>query len=95
MTNTVQLSHPDPSKKGAIIDRQKYEVVKEAIITIINKSGVITFKELIDEIEAQLTSQNFDGSPSWYCTWVKLDLESKQIIERIKGSSPQKLQLKN
>ena len=94
MTSTVQLSHPDSSKNGVIIDRQKYEMVRDVIIKIIDTRGVITFKELLSEAGKELTSQHFDGSPSWYCTWVKLDLEAKQIIERIQGSNPQKLRLR-
>ncbi len=44
------------------------------------------------EVRHQL-SNNFDGSPSWYYTAVKLDLEAKGIIKRMEGSKPQKLQL--
>jgi hypothetical protein len=93
LADTVQLSHPDPSKKGAVIDKQKYEVVRETIVRIMSNRATIIFKDLLDEVERQLTSANFDGSPFWYCTWVKLDLEAKQIIERVEGSNPQKLRL--
>jgi hypothetical protein len=34
------------------------------------------------------------GSVSWYTTTVKLDLEVKGEIERIPGSSPQRLRLR-
>jgi hypothetical protein len=93
MADTVQLAHPDPLKKGAIIDKEKYEIVRETIIGIIKDQETISFKDLLVEGENQLVRIHFDGSPSWYCTWVKLDLEAKQIIERIKGSGPQKLRL--
>jgi hypothetical protein len=91
MADTVQLSHPDPSKKGAVIDKKKYEIVRGAIIEILTNRRTITFNELLSEIEHRLVMNNFDGSPSWYCTWVKLALEANQIIERVKGSSPQAL----
>lgn len=92
MTDKIQLLNPDPSKKGAIVDRKKYEVVKETILNILKERGTITFKELMNEVVHQLKN-NFDGSPSWYCTAVKLDLEAKKEIKRVKGSSPQILTL--
>jgi hypothetical protein len=34
-----------------------------------------------------------EGSISWYATMVKLDLEARGEIERIPGSSPQRIRL--
>ncbi|GIO24197.1 hypothetical protein [Oceanobacillus sp. J11TS1] len=92
MENKIQLLNPDPSKKGAVIDHYKYEIVKETILNIIDERGTIAFKELMGEVAHQL-STSFDGSPSWYCTAVKLDLEARGIIKRMEGSKPQKLQM--
>jgi hypothetical protein len=93
MADTVQLSHPDPSKTGAVIAKKKYEIVSGTIIGILTNHQTITFKDLLNEVKRCLAMDNFDGSPSWYCTWVKLALEANQIIERVKGSSPQALRL--
>ncbi|WP_441294172.1 DUF6958 family protein [Bacillus sp. FJAT-27225] len=37
---------------------------------------------------------SFDGSPSWYCTAVKLDLESRGLLERLEDKGPQRIRLK-
>lgn len=92
MTDKIQLLNPDLAKKGAVVDRQKYEVVKDAIIHIIDERGKMTFKELMNEVVNQLSNQ-FEGSPSWYCTAVKLDLEARNIVKRVNTSSPQILTL--
>lgn len=77
-------------KKGAVIVEEKYEVVKKTILEIVDERGVVTFKELMAEVVQRL--KDFEGSPSWYCTAVKLDLEAKGIVERVGGASPQKIQ---
>jgi hypothetical protein len=67
--------------------------VKETVLNIISDTGTISFKELMSEVNTIL-QQDFDGSPSWYCTAVKLHLEAQKIIERIEGSKPQQLRIR-
>ncbi|WP_449537664.1 DUF6958 family protein [Ferdinandcohnia sp. Marseille-Q9671] len=86
----IQLLNPDPAKKGATIDEEKYELVKHTILDIIDERGMIVFKELMEEVSLRV-KPTFEGSPSWYCTAVKLDLEARGIIERIQGSKPQQI----
>lgn len=86
----IQLLNPDPMKKGAVIDEEKYELVKKTILAIVDERGMITFKELMEEVAHRLHS-GFNGSPSWYCTAVKLDLEARGIIQRVDNSSPQRI----
>ncbi|MFT4416426.1 DUF6958 family protein [Fredinandcohnia humi] len=90
MTTKIQLLNPDPSKKGATIEETKYQIVKQTILDIVDERGILTFNELMSEVVHRLTP-SFEGSPSWYCTAVKLDLEARGIIERIEGSKPQKI----
>ncbi|ALC90457.1 hypothetical protein AM500_12170 [Bacillus sp. FJAT-18017] len=90
---TIQLLNPDPLKKGAVVDEQKYKIVKEAILSIVEEQGTIGFKDLMSEVVGRL-KESIDGSPSWYCTAVKLDLESRGILERIEGKGPQQIRLK-
>ncbi|HEY4552383.1 MAG TPA: hypothetical protein VIG80_04250 [Bacillaceae bacterium] len=88
MSEKIQLLNPNPSKKGAVIDRRKYETVKETILDITEERGDILFTELMDEVVSR-QKESFEGSSSWYCTAVKLDLEARRIIERIDSKSPQ------
>jgi hypothetical protein len=83
--------HPQ-GKTGVNIDKAKYDQMKEAIIAVLEKHGVVTFSELTTEVQAELAGQ-FDGSIPWYVTTVKLDLEARGVVERIPQSSPQRLRL--
>ncbi|MCA0987367.1 DUF6958 family protein [Guptibacillus algicola] len=91
MEDRVQLLHPD-SKEMPSINKEKYNLVKKTILDIISENNVITFKNLTTECSHRLKG-TLDGSPSWYVTSVKLDLEARGIIERVTKSSPQKLQI--
>ncbi|MGP4072730.1 DUF6958 family protein [Piscibacillus sp. B03] len=73
MANRIQLKHPDSSKNMQSIDEEKYNQIKDVILSIIENHEGITFKELSKEVEKAVKG-NFDGSPTWYCTAVKLDL---------------------
>lgn len=92
MSEKIQLLNPDPSKKGAVVDKYKYELVKKTILNILHEKGTISFKELMGEVVDRLEN-SFDDSPSWYCTAMKLDLEAKKEIKRVNQSSPQLLTL--
>lgn len=94
VADKIQLLNPNSAKKGAIIDKQKYETVKETIMGILEEKEIITFKELMGEVSHRLCHR-FEGSPSWYCTVVKLDLEARNIVERVDRSSPQRVRLVN
>ena len=92
MTETTLALHPDPGKQPTRIDQQKYQTVRDAILAILSDLGEATFTELADELKRRIGA-TFDGSTTWYCTTVKLDLEARGLIERIPGSSPQILRL--
>lgn len=84
--------HPEEGKSGVNISKQKYDVIRSAILKALEKEDDPTFRELGDAVEKQLEG-NFDGSISWYYTTVKLDLEARGVIERIEGSRPQRIRL--
>lgn len=94
MTETILALHPDPDKQPTRIDRGKYERVRAAMLDLIAAHGTIAFKELAPALDSHL-EDSFEGSVSWYCTTVKLDLEARGLIERIPGRSPQQLRLVN
>ncbi len=92
MEDRFMTLHPDPKKEGVSIDRGKYEQIKSAMLTALQQQGQLSFKELNNIVNRQL-SGHFDGSISWYVTTVKLDLEARGDIVRIPGSKPQMLRI--
>jgi hypothetical protein len=87
----ILTKHP-LGKSGKNIDKQKYETLKEAILSAL-KNKELTHTELFDRLNRALKSK-FSGNVSWYGETVKLDLEARKIIERT-SSQPQKYRLKS
>ena len=90
MSERILTLHPT-GKKGVNISKEKYDVVKAAIIKALQTQGEMTFYGLNDEVGHQLEGK-FEGSIGWYYTTVKLDLEARGIIKRF-GKSPQTIRL--
>lgn len=84
--------HPQ-GKKGVNILLRKYDLICDFILSTIKKHGKITYQDLSDLAIEQL-SESFDGKVVWYVVSVKLDLEARNIIERIPKTSPHQLRLK-
>ena len=84
--------HPKESKSGVNINRQKYDLMREAIVETLREEGQLTFQQLREVLEGRLEGQ-FEGSIGWYYTTVKLDLEARGIVKRVGYGSPQHLQL--
>ena len=91
MSERIMTLHP-AGKAGVNIDRQKYDVVREAILEAVRTNGTITFSDLTAEVRSRLEA-TFAGSISWYVTTVKLDLEARGEIVRLQKSGPQRLTL--
>ncbi|WP_018128514.1 DUF6958 family protein [Balneola vulgaris] len=84
---------PTPGKNSTRIDKWKYEAVRKAILKVVPTEGPgILFKELPQYLEGVLTDEELEnlGSLMWYTTTVKLDMEAKGELIRLKGS-PQRL----
>jgi Family of unknown function (DUF6958) len=92
MTDDRILTMHPSGKQGVNILFSRYEYIKDYILTTIKKEGQITFSDLGDKAVAEISSQ-FDGKVLWYITTVKLDLEARNLIERIPKTSPQMLRL--
>jgi len=92
MEERIMTLHP-AGKKGVHILKQKYDVVKDFLLSQIEKYGEITY-QLLSEIAEDELGPTFDGKVVWYVVSVKLDLEARGIIERIPKTSPHKLRLK-
>ena len=83
--------HPQ-GKKGVNILKRRYDQISKFILSTLKRKEEITFQELTDLAVKEL-SDNFDGKIVWYMVTVKLDLEAREIIERIPKTSPHKLRI--
>jgi len=93
MEEKILTLHPDPAKAGLNIRKEKYEVIRDAILRILRDKDEMLFKDLAGEVEKMIEG-GFEGSISWYVTTVKLDMEARGVIERVHGMSPQRLRIK-
>ncbi len=90
----VVCETPTPGKQPTRIPKWKYDLVRAAILKAVpaDEQGV-EFRRLADLVERSLDPADLEklGSVSWHTTTVKLDLEVKGEIERVIGSTPQRL----
>lgn len=84
--------HPE-GKNGVNIDLGKYNILKDYILNALKERTEIKFSDLFEEAKKELQT-NFQGKVGWYFVTVKLDLEAREIIERIPKKSPQVIRLK-
>jgi hypothetical protein len=90
MDERILTKHPDPGKQGVRISKAKHDVIRGTILDLLRANGEMTFTELSAAVNERLEGK-FDGSVSWYVTTVKLDLEARNVIERVPKSKPQRL----
>jgi hypothetical protein len=79
----IALRNPDPLKKGVNIDRSKYDLIRPIILEYLRLQRLATFSQIAEEVENRLSGQ-FEGSISWYAISVKLDMEARGEIIRVK-----------
>lgn len=91
MPETIRTLHPE-KKQGVKISREKYEVIRKTILSILRRQKEMTFMKLSRAVEKELNG-DFEGSVNWYVTTVKLDLEARGMIKRVPSSRPQLLKL--
>lgn len=91
MEQKIQLKHPE-GKKAVRMSKAKYDVLKKALLNYLKKKGGSTHTEIWHEVadDFKINNIKFEGSIQWHMEWVKLDLEANKIIERVKGTSPEK-----
>lgn len=81
----ILTKHP-LGKTGRNIDRDKYDTLKQAILTAIARKE-LTHTELFERVNKTLRGK-FSGNINWYAETVKLDLEARKIIERTSAKPP-------
>ena len=87
----ILTKHP-LGKSGKNIDKNKYDILKEAILSAL-RNNELTHTELFSRLNKSLKGK-FPGNISWYTETVNLDLEAKKIIERT-ASKPQRYRVKS
>lgn len=83
--------HPE-GKQGVNIAKGKYDTIRTFILQTLQDRGDLAFTTLCELANAAL-GPTFPGKVTWYVVSVKLDLEARQLIERIPKSNPQRLRL--
>jgi hypothetical protein len=91
MRERIRTLHPE-KKQGVNISREKYEVIRNAILCVLQKQKEMTFMNLSRAVEKEVNG-NFVGSVTWYVTAVKLDMEARGEIKRVPHSRPQLVRL--
>jgi hypothetical protein len=91
MKDTIRTLHPE-KKQGVKISKEKYEIIRKAILCVLESQKEITFMNLSRAVEKEVNG-NFEGSVTWYVTTVKLDLEARGQIKRVPNSRPQLVKL--
>ncbi len=91
MRETVRTLHPE-KKQGVNISKEKYEMIREAILCVLQEKKEMTFMNLSRAVEKEING-HFEGSVTWYVTTVKLDLEARGKIKRVPNSRPQLVRL--
>ncbi len=91
MRDMIRTLHPE-KKQGVNISKQKYDMIRKAILCVLESKKEITFMNLSRAVEREVNG-NFEGSVTWYVTTVKLDMEARGEIRRVPKSRPQLVRL--
>lgn len=91
MKDTIRTLHPE-KKPGVNISREKYEIIRAAILCVLQTQKEITFMNLSRAVEQEVHGR-FEGSVTWYVTTVKLDMEARGEVKRVPNSRPQLVRL--
>ena len=91
MKDTICTLHPQ-KKQGVNISREKYEIIRKAILAELKTQKEMPFMKLSRAVEKEVRG-TFEGSVTWYVTTVKLDLEARGEVRRVPNSRPQLVKL--
>lgn len=92
-TERILTLHP-AGKRGTRIARDKYEVMKLALLKAIPRGRAgVPFRELAERVRPHLDPAVYGAGDSvtWYVVTVKQDLEARGLVEQVPGKGPQRL----
>jgi hypothetical protein len=89
----IMTLHPE-GKRGVNISLTKYLVMKEFILEQLRRQNNQTFAQLTGTA-LQTLKNKWQGSIPWYLVTVKLDLEARGLIEKVPGTNPHQIRLKD
>jgi len=87
----ILTKHPQ-GKKGVNISKDKYDQMRQVILDCL-RNKPLNHMELTRCVESRLEGK-FEGSIPWYAEAVKLDLEAKKAIERVRTKDAQVYRIK-
>ncbi|MBK9926076.1 MAG: hypothetical protein IPP66_12390 [Anaerolineales bacterium] len=87
----IRTLHPE-KKQGVNISKDKYEIIRKTIFTVLKQNKEMPFMKLSRAVEKEVRG-TFDGSVMWYVTTVKLDMEARGEVRRVPNSRPQLVRL--
>jgi predicted ATPase len=92
----IVLTHPRTGTSFSI-DSGIYKAFETAIIRVLKQRGELTFSELNRDVESIIMQEmpNFEGSVPWYTVSVRLDLETRGVVETIVVKGKKINRLKN
>lgn len=91
MRDMIATLHPK-KKQGVNIKREKYEIIRNAILCVMQNEKEMSFMNLSRAVEKEVKGK-FEGSVTWYVTTVKLDMEARGELKRVPNSRPQLIRL--
>ncbi|WP_028296882.1 DUF6958 family protein [Olivibacter sitiensis] len=91
----LQMKHPDPTKKTVAMDKDKYDTLKNALVSIMKSQKEMTFKEMLKGVTDELARQKvtFQGNVQWHLAWVQMDMEAGDELSKNNKVSPQTFSL--
>lgn len=84
---------------GWTMDLQQYELVRNHILEVLatptRADATVLLKDVVASTQTELGKHPAfpNGRLRNYCTYTKVDLEARGLIERIPGSTPQRIRL--
>lgn len=93
------VNHPEHQEN---LNEEKYTIIREAILAVLSDISVpndgLAFPVLEEMVSAYLSEHNVPkalfpkpGSVRWYTKAVQLDLEARNLIERVPKQTPIRL----